>query len=496
MNFRDIPIAHKILLLLGCLPLAIWAFHYLTVDLWYDEVYSLEHYALTDLKTTLFYYPAPNNHIFFNLTTQFISRISGLRTVFEAAKHVYVFRTLQLLISLGTAYYCLNILKRHFSFKNHALVTILLFTTIPFLNFSLQLRGYNMSSLFGVMLLYYSWAYIDNGKGLARNMIVLSGFLLMYTIPANVYYLGGLWLIIGAIWAYAIWKKRREKAKRYFWTLVFISLGVVIATAFYLPIIEDVIFNEYSSKSYPGIFYTVGVFLEAIPAYLSGRYFLLPLVFFGGFLYFKQRETKESCYALLLLALFLLPFGIAFVHQKAPFPRVFVGLSPIFAMLLTVLVVKCIEGVTRPLFHKWLYWGVMVYCLFTFFFEVGRSDEQIIQNLKKNQAITQNLSANYYLSSSFTPDTTIQALGKIYEGAQVYDMDLLDWPSTRLYLRKYNIPYQSIEAIDEIEVLKGNDPIYVITSKREKVMKALESTQFTVTALTEEGSFLTLLKLE
>ena len=133
-----------------------WTFRYVSSDLWYDEVYTLEHFTLVDFSTTVFYYPAPNNHIFYNLINQLLSRLFGLRDILTAESHSFIFRNFQFLISLVTAYFLVHIVKKYVSIKNSLLVLVILFTTIPFMNFSLQLRGYGLSTLLVIMLVYFS----------------------------------------------------------------------------------------------------------------------------------------------------------------------------------------------------------------------------------------------------------------------------------------------------------------------------------------------------
>ena len=60
--------------LLYCLMIIILIFicgfsfyHHLNNEMWNDEIYTLLHFVLVPLQTTLFDYHVPNNHIFFSL---------------------------------------------------------------------------------------------------------------------------------------------------------------------------------------------------------------------------------------------------------------------------------------------------------------------------------------------------------------------------------------------------------------------------------------------
>jgi len=483
---------------LGCIPLILWAYEYMQVDLWYDEAYSLEHFALVDWKSTMLNYPAPNNHVFFNLTSQILSRIAGLRDLFDAIENVYVFRLFQGIIALATAWYSAAILKRHLKVKSSFLVYVVLFTCIPFMNFALQLRGYNMSALFLVMLVYYAWNYIEAGKKSAQIMVVVSSVLMLYTIPSNVYFLLGFWLVLFGFWGYQFRKKEKLQAKRNFKVLVAIALGVVLAVLLYFPIIEDVIFNKFSGRTVPGIFYSAGLFLNLLPEFISERHLLLVLLLPGVYFFYKKASTQEKRYFIFLVCLFLVPFGISFLHQKAPFPRVFMPLAPIFAMLLTVIVAKFIDAIKQQFRHYVLLLGTIAYCILVFASQMKMNSIRVSKALIEDNQLAQNLYQNYYLGEFFQQDKVMKELSEVYAGMPVYVMNDLDKPSTALYLRKHGVDFIQIGSLEEIilETFSGNT-FYIVTSEKNKTLRALNlKTNFTAEVISEQAYFSTLLRVE
>jgi len=458
--------------LLGFVPMAIWCFHYIDYDLWYDEVYSLEEFALRDFSTTLFYYPAPNNHIFYNFTTQLISRAFGYRDIFSAEAHTYIFRGFQLIISLLSAFLSVRILKRFFGYKSSFLLYSILFTTIPYMNFSLQLRGYNMSALFLVMLVYFSWTYISDKKNLSLFIVLICSLLLLYTIPSNLYVLVAFGFLLFCSWLY-YYRKRENISRLYFNVMISVIGGAVLAFFLYLPILEDVMFNKYSNRGPFGLLYSFHVLRIAVVDFFSNRYFLLLLLLPGLFIFYKKSSIKERYYFLFLAALFVVPFVLSFLHQKAPFPRVFVPLAPIFCIILTILIVKFID--TLKVYQtRILQVVVSVYCIIVFLKEMDRNNVIISKNIVENNMETQDLYRNFYLGSFYKQDSTMNYLSKIHNNYPVVKYDQRDQPSTDLYLRKYNIPFSEVDTITAISrELKERGKVYVLTSFKNRTVDAL-----------------------
>ena len=463
-----------ILTILGFVPLAIWCFHYIDYDLWYDEVYSLEEFALKDFSTTLFYYPAPNNHIFYNLTTQIISRVFGYRDIFLVEAHTYVFRGFQLLISLLTAFLPVRILKRFFGYKSSFLLYAILFTTIPYLNFSLQLRGYNMSALFVVMLVYFSWSYIAAKRFFSIFMVLISSLLLLYTIPSNLYVLVAFGLLLFCNWLY-YYRKKDEVARLYFNVMAAVAIGGVLALILYLPILEDVMFNKYSNRGSFGLLYSFHVLRIAAFDFFSNRFFLLFLLLPGLFIFYKKSSIKERYFFLFLAALFVVPFVLSFLHQKAPFPRVFVPLAPIFCMVLSIPIMKFIDTGLKLYQARILQILVSVYCIVVFLNEMDKNDTIISKNMVDHNLESQDLYRNFYLGSFFKQDSTMQFLAKAYNDFPVVKYNQRDQPSTDFYLRKYEIPFSEIDSITDIsKELKERGKVYILTSFKNNTVELLK----------------------
>ena len=80
-----------------------------STDFWYDEVMSLEEFILVPISKTLTDYPAPNNHIFFNLLMNLWCKLWGINTFAQAANNVFIVRLLPLMFAASTLMMLLNI---------------------------------------------------------------------------------------------------------------------------------------------------------------------------------------------------------------------------------------------------------------------------------------------------------------------------------------------------------------------------------------------------
>ncbi len=455
----------------------IWTYRYVNWDLWYDEVYSLEHFSLQDFATTLFYYPSPNNHIFFNITSQLISRIFNLRDAFLVSENVYIFRLFQLVISLLTAYFTVRVAKLFFNNKSSFLIYAVFFTTIPVINFSLQLRGYNMSSLFLIMMIFYTWRYIELRRKYDWIRILLSTILLIYTIPSNLYFVVSLWLAVVLIFAISRKMDKNFSFRSYRNALLYISIGVLVSIFLYLPVLENVIFNKYSHSEAPGYFYTWGVFKGVAPAFLSKRYLLLLFIVPFILWFRKAGRIKETYYFVFLLIMFALPFAISFMHQKMPFQRVFIPLAPVFCLLLAVPVIQFIDNSTNWYRIRILQVLVTCYCLFIFMDQINKNELIISKNLVENNKLSQDIYRNFYLADYYKQDRVMKELSVIRKGVPVVKYNQLDKPSTDLYLRKYNIPFDEVLSIEDIaRKAKEFNHFYLLTSMRDRTLKELQST--------------------
>ena len=486
----------------GLIPFIAWVYMHINIDIWYDEVFSFENFVLVNWKDIIFNYPLPNNHIFFDIISKIISITFNLRNIFSIAEHVYVFRSFQALIALATAYYSSLIIKRFFNREFFYLINVILFTCIPFLNFSLQLRGYNLSSLLLITIIYYSWTYAENPQKKTRNILIFSTFGLLYTIPSNLYFLIAFGISILYNWHMSLRDAQRNTmySLAYKRILIFISIGLCIATIAYFPVLKNVIFNDYSSKPAPYPLYSFVLFIKIIPDFFSKKYLLLFFLLPGIFLFSKHKKDTAKFISLLFLLMF--SFIISFFHQKAPFDRVFVVLSPIFCILITILLLNTVIWLKqRKIILSSCLTFIVIYCLITFKQELKINEQLATKDMTQNNIIDQNIYTNYYLETFFHPNESMKKLSLLNDKkSQIVLFEQIDHPSMVLYIRKNNMSFVNVESFSDLILYIHNlkcKKVYIITSFLKKNLELLNNQHnLKINLISKENSFANIIECE
>jgi hypothetical protein len=422
-----------------------WGIVYAGMDLWWDEMDSLTEYTLVDFEATATSYELPNNHILYNLIGNLVTRAWGVRDLFDIMDRVAVLRWLQWLISLGTLLYVFLAGRRISGPAWGALGAVLLASSLPFLNFSMQLRGYALSMFFVAGLIYHGWC--RTGQGARRHLVVtaLYSFGLVYTMPSNLYFLLGLSL--AALWRTATGRPRAAATGPWrpagLWLPAAVAAGVLLALAAYAPILDQVLHNRFAEARPPGRAFVLAERLPAVLHHLlSYRYLLLLLVAPGLYRAARNRSLPGSRETLTLLALLLLPFVFSFLRYGVPFERTFVHLAPVFALVLAGGAALAVEGRrARPLAAA-LPAVLAVYALATLVVADHLVQRRLEENLA-NSVRDQNILANYYQSrSTYRPLDLSRTLARELSGrpGRVLMASELDRVAFTSYLQKLDIP--------------------------------------------------------
>lgn len=452
----------KILLcLLALSPFAYWLSLHLNQDAWWDEVLSLKKYALVNIKTTLTSYPDPNNHIFFNLLNNGYSYLLGTGGLYEALDQLFFYRTLQALFALACMAYT-YLLGKQLTNPIYAIFGVLLLTcTLPFLNFSLQLRGYNLSSLFLLSVMYHGWKYLDTYKYTHLIALGTAVFLLLYTMPSNIYPLIVLLILLCREWYVGQKKealKNKRNSKRYFiWFLAILAFSFLMVYLAYLPVLENVLNNRFVAKEPSTKTFVLDTLLPQVFIYfVSNRWGLLLFVLIG-FIVNKRKKNWQSLSfrAKGLVYVLFGTFLLAFLHGKAPFQRTFVCLAPIFALSLNVLIYKiAVLTEIKKIKKNTIILILSAYSLGTCLYEIEQNDKKLIENLTLEKR-EQNIYRNYYLSSEFKPNNVARKISQIKKTkTPVIMLDEIDRVSLLYYLLKYDI-----ESYGVVKVQQGNQKI-------------------------------------
>ena len=166
----------------------------------WDEIVSLTNFVLVDLKTTVTQYPDVNNHIFFNLVNNITCKILSVTDLYDAMDKVSSIRLLPFAMSLATIIYTWLLGKKFFNVQVASIAVIVLITTMPFLNFTMQLRGYSFSATLLSAAAYHllSFERKANIGHISISLILVT--CLLYTIPSNVFFALSLGMLFAIKW--------------------------------------------------------------------------------------------------------------------------------------------------------------------------------------------------------------------------------------------------------------------------------------------------------
>lgn len=508
-----------LILVLAAAIYLVWGAHYADFDLWWDELDSLTEYALVDFGTTVTKYPYPNNHIFFNLVSNAVTRLWGVRDIYRIMDQVEVLRWIQWVLSAGTLFFLFRAARNRVSSSGAALAVLLAVTTLPFLNFVMQLRGYALSMLFVAGLL--CWCALPRSADRSLMGILLTAvftFALLYTVPSNVYFVMGLSAVVlvrlmagvrmgsgeplgaerfdGAKSASKGPRNAEDASNRAnrrvslraiarhrdFGLLVALAVGTVAAFLAYLPVLDQVLHNRFVTDTPANRWFVLASRLpEVLHHFLSGRYLLvlliLPGLYWGlnrsGFQRLPQRDRvgimSRSTFAT-LLALGLVPFLLSFLRNDVPFQRTFILLAPVYALLfaLTIEEFQCrISGKARRL-RSWMPLGVALYCAGTLAVMHVRLQERLEEALDENRR-EQNIYANFYQASGFRPLEAARALAaELNEKPGLVLMaNELDRVAWTFYLQKFDIPsYALAQFVEDRTPTSTHGGVYQLSQGR------------------------------
>lgn len=280
----------------------------LFLDFWLDELISIVRHIQPSVRIGIFSYPAPNNHIFSNLVSAVYLRLIGQRELLEILKHPVILR-LPYMFSGLLSIFVLGYLAHTYLGKWEGRIAVtLLCTTMPFLNFITQVRGYSFTFLFTSLITLLTLVYKE--KPARWKAILVGGLscLIFYTIPSNVYFLLAICLFF-ALDGLLQWRKEHTyrislKQDDYVFinpqitVALMMVVGLVVGGLFYAPVVQKVINNKYvvSMGFLNGTVFR-NTFLNSIEYFISNRWWifsLLELVLYIPGAKLLRRKIKES----------------------------------------------------------------------------------------------------------------------------------------------------------------------------------------------------------
>jgi len=434
----------------------------MNMDFWNDEIYTIQHFVLTSVKNTVSNYHAPNNHIFFNLISNFYLKIIGIDSLHTLFESPWKLRIVPLIYSFFTAYFTYKIGSKYINRTVGLLALIILITTVPYYNFSLQIRGYPLSIMLSVAVIYNLLFYFFSLK---QKELIKLGFLacfLFYTIPSNLYFLLSIIIALGV---YIIFYRNnigKLLSNKYAYSIYAITAGILLAMLFYLPVMGEVFSNKYvrlgNHFNLPGLKYSV---FSVARGLVTNRWLII-LLSIAGFIAGYKYWMKEKLMLLLVISVTIVPLLIIWVSgQQAP-ARIFTLCLPFVSLFMAI---SIFAGWNKffPIDRKndW----ILISCLFLFtiislFLQFNKVEKKILADIH-NGTRSQNMYYQYY-SARYWPLRNLKSFKSIYNKNKLPVVIAGCEPhGIPNYLEKFNIPFTQ-NNLDSILIY--NDSVYLVTN--------------------------------
>lgn len=412
---------------------------YLNLDFWYDELYSLDFFVFVPFQTIVTDYHEPNNHIFANLLNHIYIYSLGLDDI-TLLESPWKIRALMLLYTLVALVYGYLIGRNIFGSIEGIATVGVLGTTLPFLNYAVQIRGYGLSITLLCVIIYHSLRFYEKPAWKHGIMVIIGVALILYTIPSN----GYIVLSITLFWlsnTIVSWIKSKRKEPGYALQhpgAILIGLnaiGCAIAALCYMPVLSDVLDNGYVRTSGFLNVQTLSVLMpRVLTHFLSGRWILLIPALFGMIVLIREARRSQGARLithrlLLMLTLLIAPFVLSAVRGDFPYDRTFVPLVIPFAILL---------GVTLVIAFRSLSGYVLIFAVIVVissawlaFADTIAERDRILRSDLSTGRFSQNNLANYY-QQYFTPSKLAQEFMAQYDDDSII---FIEAGSTRLQCR-------------------------------------------------------------
>jgi hypothetical protein len=467
-------IAQLILLILYLIP-------QINNDLWNDEIYTLNHFTFVPLWKTCTDYHVPNNHIFFNLVNNIFLKGIGIDSLYDLMDHPWIIRLIPLTYSIITIIVTYFIGRKFFNRSTAYISIIILLTTIPFLNYAVQVRGYSLSMMLFTILLFYVMSFKTSVKTQKLFIISVLTALLAYTIPSNIYFIGALVFFFFIRFLYNYFSKIHLNIKAS-GSLIDLSIvialtsGVGLALFLYYPVFYNVFFNGYVSRNSMDVFFSTDLFISISEKLISYRWLLLFISVTGAVLIiiYKKQLKINTVFLMMFIFLYVFPFAISTLRGDRPPDRVFIILTPVFSILFSAGMVYSIQK-HRRLEKFNILWILLIFITSnaSYAYGINKIKTQLMNDLN-GDGRSQDVLNNYY-QWYFHPNNEVLLLKKLYEpgksivvvaGGEPYDLPV--------YLQKNKIPFHNENYLDSLS--NQDSSIYVFCTHIEKIKKRLYTT--------------------
>lgn len=445
------------------LPFTLWVVaRSLSADLWYDEVWSLQHYSLQSLHRVVTDYTHPNNHVFYNLVQHVWLHAVGIEDLGQALVAPAWVRLPSLLFALGCVLCVGRIARAWFGPAAGWLAPTVLVTSMPFFHFAVQARGYALATLLMAWLVLLVQRAANARHRVDALAIPTATALALYTLPSNLYWVVALAALQLARWA-ALRRADSDRAGDARRVATLLALGTSVGVLMYAPMLEQMFELRGTISSGQSSL----VLLPAVLIALVSGHWLLVALLAPGLAVAARRSRIGVAW---LLCLLVAPFVVAAISGDQPFARVYVVLSPIAAALLAAGAAALLQTrATTQLARVGAVTLLLALCQGQFAWQMNAIDTRSRDALATG-ATTQRLDHAYF-GAFFHPRALAQRLRS--EGVSQCVLRDGDLVALRAYLGAHDIAALDLSDLRALVLQHGN--ARVITAHPTSALAAIRS---------------------
>jgi hypothetical protein len=404
-NTTNHPFSHAILLLASmAIPAYLAGADNFNNQFWCDELTSLHKFILVPTIEGMTNYSTTNNHILFNVICNITTKILSIEKLDQAINSIWALRIVSYFFSIS-AIIATYIFCNRFLNKSIAFLSSTLFATSPvFYNFSLQIRGYSLSMLFSILVVYSIFSYNESKKTSTAVLGIIICGLFIYIVPSNCYVLvpAILFFFLASIVAKTglatpgrLFSFTYTPACRIFCIL---AAGLLFGALLYLPVLsvmrgaENIVFKSSFDLSAFTFFFN-DVYLKLI----YGGYFITPVVLISLYTVIKDKSVDLLQFIFIFLSFLLIaPPILLFASGHLRLDRVFSNLLPIVSIHSAIAIYLFITRFLKIAKPGVAIFFMCIYSMFGFLIFHQHYEERILGDIRSN-VFEHNLTYNYFL---------------------------------------------------------------------------------------------------
>jgi len=299
-----------------------------------DENAMLLYFGYSPLKIIATNYWDVNNHIFHTLLVRFMG-------VWFGEENSIAIRLPTLFFGLASLWMVYRIALDLFNSNLIAQMALLIAAINPVhIHYSQTARGYSLVIFFSAAVILLSLRVLRSEISKTRGILITAcGFLSVYTVPTNLYFLVGL-----ATWIFAVlflpdsqkkfFKNNEERRQKGLFFLK-IALGIaVLCLAAYAPVFNQMVetVRNHQTMAIETQWHSLsalipGIFKKIFP---DGLLIFIPLLILG----LCYKNSLGHSYRSLFFIVFFLPFVFTLVNDMRGYPRNYLYNFPILIVFM------------------------------------------------------------------------------------------------------------------------------------------------------------------